>query len=382
MNQGKNISILGSTGSLGRQTLDIVKRNRDRFKVMALSANTNVDLLAKQAIEFGAGVVAIMDKSLYKELKSLVDGHDIKAYAGPEGINEVATIEGADIVVNNLVGSVGLLPTLAAIDAGRTVGLANKETLVVAGEIVMSAARDKGVQIIPIDSEHSAIFQCIRDERRYLKKIILTASGGPFVDSTEQELERATPNHALKHPNWDMGNKITIDSATMMNKGFEVIEAHYLFNMPLAAIDVVVHRQSIIHSMVEFVDGSILAHLGVPDMRIPIQYALTYPQRVSSPAKALDITDIGSITFEKPPKSISYCLDLAYEAIAQKGTMPSVLNASNEVAVDRFLKGEINFLHIGRIIEHVMSKHSNNRCPSLDDILAADKWARTVARGY
>lgn len=375
----KSISILGSTGSLGTQTLDIVRTYPDKFKVSALSANRNAELLVEQAKEFCPELVCIAEESLCGYVKSALDGMPVRVVTGSEGLNEVASIDSADMIINNLVGSVGLVPTLSAIQSKKTLGLANKESLVVGGELVMEAARENGVSILPIDSEHSAIFQCIRDERKALKRIILTASGGPFIDCSFEEMNTATPEMALAHPNWEMGKKITIDSATFMNKGFEVIEAHFLFDIDLASIDVLVHRQSIVHSMVEFIDGSVLAQLGVADMRLPIQFAMTYPERMESLTETLDLASIGTLTFEEPQVDRFPCLALAYDALEIGGTMPAVLNAVNEVAVQSFLDGKIGFLDIPRIIEHIMGKHNSVARPSLEEILEADRWAREVS---
>lgn len=378
----KNVSILGSTGSLGTQTLEVVGQYPDKFKVCALSANHNAELLVAQAKEFFPELVCIADTSLYQDVKSALKGLPVKVVAGVEGLDAVASIASADMVINNLVGSVGLVPTLVAIENKKTVGLANKESLVVGGELVIKAARDNGVSILPIDSEHSAILQCIGREQKALKRIILTASGGPFIDYSPEEMGFAGPEKALMHPNWKMGKKITIDSATFMNKGFEVIEAHFLFDLDVSNIDVLVHRQSIVHSMVEFIDGSILAQLAVADMRLPIQYAMTYPERMPSFIEPLNLAEMHTLTFEEPPVARFPCLVLAYHAIEMGGTMPTVLNAANETVVQGFLKGIIGFLDIPRIVEYVMGKHNNIINPTLQDILEVDRWARKVSAEY
>ncbi|WP_278244296.1 1-deoxy-D-xylulose-5-phosphate reductoisomerase [Caldisalinibacter kiritimatiensis] len=374
----KYISILGSTGSIGRQALDVI-RNNQNYKVVGLSANNNIELLEEQAQEFKPNIIAVYNEEKAKILKHRLDGSDIEVVSGLEGLNRVATESSANIVLTSVVGMIGLIPTLKAIEHGKSIALANKETLVTAGKLVMNAAKDKGISIIPVDSEHSAIFQCLNTENeKEISKIILTASGGPFRGMNYDEIKDVTVKDALKHPNWSMGKKITIDSATMMNKGLEVIEAKWLFNIDIEKIDVVVHPQSIVHSMVEYVDGSIIAQLGITDMRIPIQYALTYPRRTSNNLEKLNLSRIGTLTFEKPNYKTFPCLALAYEAIKIGGTMPAVLNAANEVAVDMFLKEKIKFYDIPRIIEHTMEKHSIIKEATMDDILNSDKWARKI----
>jgi 1-deoxy-D-xylulose-5-phosphate reductoisomerase len=378
----KNISLLGSTGSLGTQTLDIVRMHPDRFRISALSANQNSDLLISQAKEFSPRLVCIADDALYNNVKGALKDLPIQVVAGKEGLNEVASVDCADMVINTLVGSVGLVPTVTALKCGKTIGLANKESLVIAGDLVMSMAQEKNLAILPIDSEHNAIFQCIGSERDFVKSIILTASGGPFIRCSLGEMETVTPRMALQHPNWTMGKKITIDSATLMNKGFEVIEAYFLFGIDVADIEVLVHRQSIVHSLVRFIDGSILAQLGVPDMRLAIQYAMTYPDRIASPVKMLDLADMGELTFEKVPPGRFPCLALAYGALRVGGAMPAVLNAANEIAVQYFLDGAIGFLDIPRIIEYTMGKHNIVESPTLSELLAADDWARKISTEY
>ena len=373
----KRISILGSTGSIGVQTLDVA-RNLG-LQVLGLSANSNIDLLEKQAREFKPHIIAVGSESGAKELDSRLKGLGIEILSGVDGLVRVATVQGADTVVTSIVGIAGLVPTMAAIRAGRDIALANKETLVTAGAIVMSEAQKYGVKILPVDSEHSAIFQCLTGNKiQSVSKIILTASGGPFRGKSAEELKTVTLAQALKHPNWSMGSKITIDSATLMNKGLEVIEARWLFGLPVEQIQVVVHPQSIIHSMVEYVDGTIIAQLGSPDMRIPIQLALTYPERCDNGFSRLDLLKTGNLTFTEPDYDAFPCLKLAFEALLAGGTMPAVMNAANEMAVGLFLNEKINFIDIPRIIEEVMGKHSVNINPILDDIIEVDAWAREV----
>lgn len=376
----KSISILGSTGSIGVQTLDVIRQHPDQFRVVALAAGNNTDLLIKQAIEFKPSVVSIGNATLAEKIKlELPD--EIKVLYGQEGMVEVATHRQCNFLVSAIVGSAGLLPTLSAIEAGKSIGLANKETLVTAGHIVMEKAKEKNVSIIPIDSEHSAIFQCLNgEETKGVKRIIITASGGSFRDLSREQLKEVTPQQALNHPNWSMGAKITIDSATMMNKGLEVMEAHWLFQLPYEQIDTVMHRESIIHSMVEYEDRAIMAQLGTPDMRIPIQYALTYPKRLTLQTEPLDLLKVGLLHFEPLSMERYPCLAFAYEAGRKGGTLPTVLNGANEVAVARFLKGEISFLGIEHVISSVMEKHQVISQPDLGTIIEADQWAREVAR--
>lgn len=374
----KGISILGSTGSIGTQALDVIKHSGE-YKVIALTTNRNIDLLEQQALEFSPRLVAVMDLDKSKILKDRLRGYNIKVVSGIEGLIEAAAIEGADVVITSVVGMIGLLPTLEAIKSGKKIALANKETLVTAGEIVMKEASKNKVDIIPIDSEHSAIFQGLRcGNRDEVSKLILTASGGPFRGKSTNDLKNIKVEEALKHPNWSMGKKLTIDSATLMNKGLELIEAKWLFNVDIDKIDVIVHPQSIIHSMVEYIDGSIIAHMGIPDMRIPIQYSLTHPKRIGNQLKKLDFIALKELTFELPDTKVFPCLELAYEAIKSGGTMPAVLNASNEVAVELFLSNKIGFLEIPNIIHNVMTRHILIKNPTLDDILESDKWAREV----
>lgn len=370
----ENISIIGSTGSIGTQTLDCV-RNLG-IKISGLSANSNIDLLEKQIKEFCPEVVSVGTEKLAVELKSRI-GNMCEVLHGNEGVIAVATVPSADAVVTSVVGVAGLIPTIEAIKKGKNIALANKETLVAGGSLVMELARANNVHILPVDSEHSAIFQSLRGGRKAeVEKIILTASGGPFRGYSREELENVTLEQALKHPNWSMGSKVTIDSATMMNKGLEVIEAKWLFDVELSQIEVLVHPQSVIHSMVEFFDGSVIAQLGSPDMRLPIQYALTYPQRAKAEFSKLDFTKTSSLTFEKPDMSTFRCLGLAFEAAKEGGTMPAVMNAANEVAVNLFMKKKIKFCQIPEIVESIMQKHIVNIQPSIDDIIEVDRWAR------
>ncbi|GEN33626.1 MULTISPECIES: 1-deoxy-D-xylulose-5-phosphate reductoisomerase [Aneurinibacillus] len=378
----KKIAILGSTGSIGTQALDIVRQHPDRFSVVSLAAGRNIQLLAEQAREFRPHLISVQTKELAEKIKHELPPHT-KVMWGEEGIFATATHPDTDFVISAMVGSAGLAPTLAAIEAGKTIGLANKETLVTAGHIVMRKAKEHDVSVIPIDSEHSAIYQCLQGEdRAAVRRIILTASGGSFRDLTREQLADVTVEAALSHPNWSMGAKITIDSATMMNKGLEIIEAHWLFDLPYAKIDTILHKESIIHSMVEFTDRAVMAQLGTPDMRIPIQYALSYPERVELETEPLDLVKIAKLHFAAPDFERYPCLALAYEAGQKGGTMPAVLNGANEVAVARFLRGDIPFLAIEDTIAYTMGKHRVVVDPGLEDILEADRWARQVAEEY
>ncbi|MFC4775358.1 1-deoxy-D-xylulose-5-phosphate reductoisomerase [Paenibacillus sp. GCM10023252] len=373
------IAILGSTGSIGTQTLDIIAHSPDQFEVVALSAGSNVNLLVQQALQFKPSLVCVAHAELAHEARGRLPSH-IKVVYGEEGLIEVASEGDADLVVTAIMGSRGLAATLAAIDAGKTIGLANKETLVTAGHLVMERARQKGVAILPIDSEHSAIYQCLNGENsREVNKITLTASGGSFRDKTRAELEGVTVEQALSHPNWSMGAKITIDSATMVNKGLEVIEARWLFGVGYDQIDVLIHPESIIHSFVEYVDYSIIAQMGMPDMRVPIQYALTYPSRKPTPTKRLDLAAIGSLNFRQMDYERFPCLRLAFDCGRAGQSAPTVFNAVNEVAVARFLAGEINFLDIERLLATVLDKHQVTEVNSLEAIADIDAWARRQA---
>ncbi|UKS29852.1 1-deoxy-D-xylulose-5-phosphate reductoisomerase [Paenibacillus sp. HWE-109] len=375
----KRIAILGSTGSIGTQTLDIVAHAPEKFQVEALAGGYNSQLLIEQIQAFQPKIVSVATKELADEVSKQITS-TTKVLYGEEGLMEVAASSEADLVVTAMVGSQGLKPTMAAIEAGKHIGLANKETLVSAGHIVTDAARRKGVSLLPIDSEHSAIFQCLNGENRsQIAKITLTASGGSFRDRSRAELEGVTVEQALQHPNWSMGAKITIDSATMVNKGLEVIEAHWLFNLRYDQIDVLIHPESVIHSYVEFEDNSVIAQLGNPDMRVPIQYALTYPDRYPTPTKRLDLAAIGKLHFREMDFNRFPCLKMAFESGIQGGTTPTVYNAANEVAVARFLKGEIAFLQIEHIIESVLLKHESISNPPLEVIHEQDLWARAFA---
>ena len=378
----KKLAILGSTGSIGQQTLDIVQFHPDRFEVVAIAAGRNIDLARQQALQFRPKLVSVADDQLAQQLR--IDLPDsIRVISGMSGIIEVATHIDVNFVVNALVGSMGLQPTLAAIRAGKTIGLANKETLISAGHLVKQALEQYKVQLLPIDSEHSAIFQCLNGEqRRHVNKIILTASGGSFRNLNRDQLHDVTVDQALQHPNWSMGAKITIDSATMVNKGLEIIEAHWLFDMPYEQIEVIIHPESIVHSMVEFEDRSIIAQLGHHDMRIPIQYALTWPERFQSPTESLNFAQVGHLQFRALDFQRSPCVKYAYTAGQLGGTAPTVFNAANEIAVDRFIKGEIRFLNIEDIIEHTMNIHQPVQNPNLEEILYWDEWARNTARQY
>jgi len=373
----QNIAVLGSTGSIGVQTLDVV-RNLG-IRVSALTAYSNVDLLEKQAREFRPRLVSVGDGVLAADLKDRLKGLKIEVLSGTDGIRAAAGIDGVDTVVVAIVGIAGLLPTVEAIRKGRKVALANKETLVTAGRIVMAEAERQGVTVIPVDSEHSAIFQCLAGNRRQdAERLLLTASGGPFRGKKYHELTDVTAAQALAHPNWNMGNKITIDSATLMNKGLEVIEARWLFGFAPDRIRVLVHPQSIIHSMVEYRDGSVIAQLGKPDMRIPIQLALTWPERCSNDFPKLDPIKCGPLTFEEPDTETFRCLRLAYDALEAGGTMPAVMNGANEAAVKLFLEGRIGFCDIPKLIEKAMLAHEVNTSPELDDIIEVDRWAKRL----
>ncbi|MBP9561964.1 MAG: 1-deoxy-D-xylulose-5-phosphate reductoisomerase [Acetoanaerobium sp.] len=377
----KIISILGSTGSIGTQTLDVIRNHKDKFDVFGLSANSSVDILINQILEFNPKIVCIYDEAKYSDLKSKVDkldlDYNIELCYGLDGLIKIADAKQNDILLTSVVGMIGLIPTLTAIKRGTTIALANKETLVTAGKLVMDEAKKHNVAIIPVDSEHSAIFQCLVGENTSnINKIILTASGGPFRGLDKEAIAQMTKSNALKHPNWSMGQKITIDSATLMNKGLEVIEAKWLFDLDIKKIDVLVHPQSIIHSMVEFKDKSIKAQLGTPNMKGPIQYALGYPQRLESQEDGLDFIKYNNLTFEKPDYECFPCLKLAFDALEKEGTYLSVLNAANEEVVYAFLNDKIKFYDISNIISEALSSHDSINNPDLNQILEADKWAR------
>ncbi len=376
----RNISILGSTGSIGVQTLDVA-RNLG-IEVSALAANSNIELLEKQAREFRPHLVSIGNASLAQVLAERLKGLGIEVCYGLDGMRTAASISDADTVVTSIVGIAGLIPTMEAIRHGKNIALANKETLVTAGEMVMAQAAANQVSIFPVDSEHSAIYQCLAANRTQdVERLIITASGGPFRGLSRNELENVTVAQALKHPNWSMGSKITIDSATLMNKGLEVIEARWLFGFAPENISVLVHPQSIIHSMVEYVDGTVMAQLGSPDMRIPIQLALTWPERAGNSFSRLNLLEHRTLTFEEPDVDTFVCLKLAFEALKAGGTMPAAMNGANEAAVALFLQGKIGFCDIPRLIEKTMESHIVNTMPCLDDIIEVDKWARKMVGG-
>jgi 1-deoxy-D-xylulose-5-phosphate reductoisomerase len=377
----KNIAILGSTGSIGTQSLEVIGNNPELFQAYLLTAQTNADLLIAQALQFDPHYVVICDKSKYQYVKDALAKTDVQVLAGAEAIVETVTHKKIDIVLTAMVGFAGLEPTIAAIKAGKDIALANKETLVVAGELITALAKKHNVRILPVDSEHSAIFQCLAgEENNKIEKIILTASGGPFRNKSLAFLENVTREDALKHPNWVMGAKITIDSASLMNKGLEVIEAKWLFDLEAEQIDVIVHPQSIIHSMVQFRDGSIKAQMGLPDMKLPIQYALTYPGRIKNDFKRFDFTNYPNLTFEKPDMVTFRNLALAFEALKQGGNMPCIINAANEIAVAGFLSKSIGFLAMSSVIEQCMQHIAFMKSPVLDDYLNTDKETRIFAQ--
>lgn len=376
----KNLCILGSTGSIGTQTLDVVRAHPERYSVYALCANRSIDKLVEQALEFQPEVVCIADESLYDALKAKLSSLNCKIWAGADAIAEVVTMPSIDVVVASMVGYAGLRPTIEAIKAGKTIALANKETLVVAGEIICDLALLHHASILPVDSEHSAIFQClVGEELNEVEKILLTASGGPFRTFTLEQMQSVTAADALRHPNWHMGDKITIDSASMMNKGFEVIEAKWLFGVPVEKVQVLVHPQSIVHSAVQFTDGAIKAQLGAPDMRLPIQYALSFPERLTSDFPRADLFSLGSLTFEEPDLQRFPNLGLAYEAVRRGGNIPCVLNAANEVVNLAFRQGRCGFLQMSDIIAGTMSKAEFVAKPTYDDYVATDIAARRIA---
>ncbi len=370
------ISILGSTGSIGTQALDVARKLK--LNICAITAHSNIDVLEQQVREFNPSLAVVFCEDKAKELKTKIADTNTKVLAGMEGLIEASTISSADMVLNSVVGMVGLLPTISAIKAGKDIALANKETLVAGGQLVMDALKENKVNMYPVDSEHSAIFQCLQgmNQKKELKKLILTASGGPFFGKKIEELKNVTVKDALNHPNWSMGAKITIDSASMMNKGLEIIEASWLFDMPQDKIDVVVHRESIIHSMIEFVDNSVIAQLGLPDMRIPIQYAITYPNRFESPVKELDLTEISNLSFFKPDYETFKCLSACKKAIEIGGSAPAIVNGANEVANKLFRDGKIKFLEIGELVTSALHNVEKNELKSVDDVLIADKSAR------
>jgi 1-deoxy-D-xylulose-5-phosphate reductoisomerase len=376
VNTFRSVAILGSTGSIGRSSLEVISRFPDRFRVAYLTGNHNIDLLCAQAERFRPAGVVVMDPRHVPALRARLP-HSIEILSGTDGLMEVVARPDTDIVLSSLVGFAGLLPTLRAIESGKDIALANKETLVVGGEIVMRNVRERGIQLLPVDSEHSAILQCLQGENlQAVQRLILTASGGPFLHYSADRFLTITREEALQHPTWKMGKKITIDSATLMNKGLEVIEAHWLFALPPEKIDVVIHPQSIIHSMVEFLDGSIKAQLGVPDMKLPIQYALTYPERPAAPHQRLNFADLKQMTFYEPDLRKFRCLALAYEALRAGGTAPAVLNAANEVAVQLFLEERIPFSAIPELIEDALTAHTVVNTPALEEVVHADAETR------
>jgi 1-deoxy-D-xylulose-5-phosphate reductoisomerase len=376
----KSIAVLGSTGSVGESTLNLVRAFPDEFRVAGLVAGRNLKLLAAQVREFAPRWVSIREREAVAELRRRLGGNTAEILWGQEGAMTVATADGVDVVVAAIVGGAGLLPTFAAVRAGKEVALANKEALVMAGKIFVHEAKEKRARLFPVDSEHSAIFQCLQGNRRdEVDRIILTASGGPFLRTSLKRLNHVTAKEALKHPNWKMGPKITIDSATMMNKGLEVVEARWLFDVSPSQVEVVIHPQSVIHSMVRYQDGAIIAQLGVPDMRIPIAYALSYPRRLKTDWRRLELTDVGGLSFFSVEKRRYPALGLAYRALDEGGTMPAVLNAANEVAVAAFLEGRIGFRDIHRIIENTMAAHVPADPQRVEEVLEVDRWAREKA---
>lgn len=382
----RKVAILGSTGSIGTQAIEVIQEQPQHFEVELLAAHNNAELLIKQAIAVQPNAVVIGNEQKYLEVKEALSSHDIKVFAGSNALEQAVAMDGIDVVLTAMVGYAGLKPTLAAIHAGKQIALANKETLVVAGELVTSLAREKGVNIFPVDSEHSAIFQCLAGEYDYtlkngtaIEKIYLTASGGPFRGKDSEFLQQVKKEQALKHPNWDMGAKITVDSASLMNKGLEVIEAKWLFGLKAEQIDVIVHPQSIVHSIVQFIDGSMKAQMGLPDMKLPIQYALAYPYRLPSAFPRFDFMNYPTLSFEKPDTKTFRNLAIAFEAMRIGGNMPCIINAANEVVVEHFLQDKIGFLAMSDVIEGCMQKASFIKTPAIDDYVATDKETRALA---
>lgn len=379
----KRISILGSTGSIGVNTLNVVREFHGRFEIVGLGAGRNIELLLEQVREFHPKVVSVADESLAKQLRARLKNGGVEVLFGQPGLIDVATRPEVDVVLSALVGAQGFIPTLRAISCGKDIALANKETLVVAGPIIAEEAAKNHVRLLPVDSEHSAIWQCLNGTKKEtVRKLILTASGGPFLRRDHESFHTVTVEEALKHPNWRMGKKITIDSATLMNKGLEMIEAHYLFDEPVEKLHVLIHPQSVVHSMVEFVDGSVIAQLGTADMRIPIQLALTYPERWENSLPSMDLARIGTLEFCEPDLKKFPCLQLAHDALAAGGTMTAVLNAANEIAVESFLNERIQFVAIPRVVEATMVRHKHTSHPSLDEVIEADRWGREQAALY
>ncbi|MEJ2067190.1 MAG: 1-deoxy-D-xylulose-5-phosphate reductoisomerase [Deltaproteobacteria bacterium] len=378
----KSLAILGSTGSIGVNTLEIVEQFREEFEVLVLAAGTNLSVLREQVKRFKPRLVSVLNHDLAQVLEADLQGEDMEVVFGEEGLIRAATFPGVELVVSAVVGSIGLLPLLAAIDDGKDIALANKEAIVMAGEIIVQKAQEKGTAILPIDSEHSAIFQALGGKAggEGVKRIILTASGGPFYTLPAEALQVVSPQEALAHPVWKMGPKISIDSATMMNKGLEVIEAHWFFQVPPERIEIVIHPQGVVHSLVEYVDNSIIAQLSVPDMRIPISYALSYPQRLATALPALNLAELNHLTFDPPDFEKFPCLRLAYEALEGGGTLPAVLNAANEVAVEAFIEESVTFTAIPLLIQQVMEEYEVTSVHTIEDILMADHWAREKAK--
>jgi 1-deoxy-D-xylulose-5-phosphate reductoisomerase len=374
----KNVVVLGSTGSIGRNAVSVLSDFTDRFSVFGLSSNINIGLLREQIKRFKPKKVVITDEESFRSFK---EENGIEILLGLEGLKKLCSDPDVDLVINALVGSVGLVPSFVAIESGKNLAIANKETLVMAGDLLIQKAEERDVKILPIDSEHSAIWQCLlTGNKSEVKRLILTASGGPFLKKKKEDLKNIKVAEALSHPTWEMGKKITVDSATLMNKGLEVIEAHWLFDMPADKIRVLIHPQSIVHSMVEFVDGSLIAQMSIPDMRIPIQYALFYPERLPTNNRHLDLTQIKSLTFEEPDQEKFPCLEMCYQALQMGGTAPAVLNAANEMAVKAFLEEKLPFVEIHKITKQALNHHQVAKTPGLDDILNADKWAREEAK--
>ncbi len=377
----KKLAILGSTGSIGSSALEIIAAQADKFQVLALTGHRNISLLEAQIRRFKPRLAAVPEEKAAVRLQKALQGEDTEILWGVEGLKACAVVPEVEMVVSAIVGSAGLLPTMAAMDAGKDIALANKETLVVAGSLVMDKVKEKNIRLFPVDSEHSAIFQSLQGHRKCdVRRLILTASGGPFLDRSLAQLKDVTPKNALAHPNWQMGKKISIDSATMMNKGLEVIEARWLFDLPAEKIDVHIHPQSVVHSMVEYVDGAVIAQLGVPDMKTPIAYALSYPERISLDIRPLDLCSLEKLTFSVPDQKRFECLALAYEALRRGGTSPAVLNAANEVAVESFLSGAIRFSEIAAIVRNTLRSSDSQPADSLDAVLEADRLGRETAR--
>ncbi|MDR1792411.1 MAG: 1-deoxy-D-xylulose-5-phosphate reductoisomerase [Bacteroidales bacterium] len=377
----KRIAILGSTGSIGVQALDVIAKNTDLFEIEVLTAQSNADLLIRQALQFQPNAVVIGDENLYSKVYQSLDNQDIKVFAGKQSLTDIVEMSSIDMVLVAVVGIAGLAPTLRAIEAGKSIALANKETLVAGGAIITKAIEKKGCSFIPVDSEHSAIFQCLSGElHNKIESLTLTSSGGPFFGKQISDLQHITPSQALKHPNWSMGNKVTIDSATLMNKGLEMIEAHWLFDVSPQNIDIVVHPQSIVHSLVHFTDGSIKAQLSLPDMRLPIQYALSYPYRIDNQLKRFSFADYSALNFYSPDREVFPCLELAYEALRKGGNMPCCLNAANELAVEAFLNEKLPFLSIPKVIEKTMQLVDYQQISTISDCLQTDSQTRKIAK--